>query len=53
MAKKKITEYFFITMGIILVAISVEYFFIPNNLAAGGVYLGWYAEGNLLLMTGV
>lgn len=37
MAKKKITEYFFITMGIILVAISVEYFFIPNNLAAGGV----------------
>lgn len=37
MAKKKITEYFFITIGIILVAISVEYFFIPNNLAAGGV----------------
>ena len=24
-----------------------------TNLAAGGVYLGWYAEGNLLLMTGV
>ena len=37
MAKKKITEYFFITIGIILVAISVEYFFLPNNLAAGGV----------------
>ena len=30
-------EYFFITIGIILVAISVEYFFLPNNLAAGGV----------------
>lgn len=37
MAKKNITEYFFITIGIILVAISVEYFFLPNNLAAGGV----------------
>lgn len=37
MAKKKMIEYFFITIGIILVAISVEYFFIPNNLAAGGV----------------
>ena len=24
-----------------------------TNLAAGGIYLGWYAEGNLLLMTGV
>ena len=37
MAKKKMIEYFFITIGIILVAISVEYFFLPNNLAAGGV----------------
>lgn len=30
-------EYGIITFGIILVAISVEYFFSPNNLAAGGV----------------
>ena len=34
---KKIEEYGIITFGIILVAISVEYFFSPNNLAAGGV----------------
>ncbi|NME82997.1 YitT family protein [Clostridium sp. SM-530-WT-3G] len=34
---KKIKEYGIITFGIILVAISVEYFFSPNNLAAGGV----------------
>ena len=37
MNKRTIKEYFFITIGIILVAISVEYFFAPNNLAAGGV----------------
>lgn len=30
-------SYLIITFGIILVAISVEYFFAPNNLAAGGV----------------
>ena len=30
-------EYTLITIGIILVAIGVEYFFSPNNLAAGGV----------------
>lgn len=35
--KKVIKDYFIITIGIILVALSVEYFFIPNNLAAGGV----------------
>lgn len=34
---KQIKEYGMITFGIILVAISVEYFFSPNNLAAGGV----------------
>ncbi|HCW54462.1 MAG TPA: hypothetical protein DG753_12150 [Clostridium sp.] len=34
---KQIKEYGIITFGIILVAISVEYFFSPNNLAAGGV----------------
>ncbi|MGG7178234.1 YitT family protein [Clostridium paraputrificum] len=37
MDKSRIKEYLLITFGIILVAISVEYFFAPNNLAAGGV----------------
>lgn len=35
--KNSLKEYSLITIGIILVAISVEYFFAPNNLAAGGV----------------
>lgn len=34
---KKIKEYLLITIGIIFVAIAVEYFFVPNNLAAGGM----------------
>ena len=34
---KDFKSYLIITFGIILVAISVEYFFAPNNLAAGGV----------------
>ncbi|MGL5150188.1 MAG: YitT family protein [Clostridium sp.] len=33
----KLKEYTIITLGIILVAISVDYFFAPNNIAAGGV----------------
>jgi len=33
----KFKEYIIITFGIILVALSVEYFFAPNNIAAGGV----------------
>lgn len=37
MTNQSIKEYMLITFGIILVAIAVEYFFIPNNLAAGGV----------------
>ncbi|MBU5317628.1 YitT family protein [Clostridium bornimense] len=37
MIKKNLKEYSLITIGIILVAISIEYFFAPNNLAAGGV----------------
>jgi len=37
MNKLNFKEYSLITFGIILVAISVEYFFSPNNLAAGGV----------------
>lgn len=37
MSIKLLREYIVITIGIILVALSVEYFFVPNNLAAGGV----------------
>ena len=37
MKRKDFKSYLIITFGIILVAISVEYFFAPNNLAAGGV----------------
>ena len=35
--KENIKEYLIITLGIILVAVSIEYFYAPNNLAAGGV----------------
>lgn len=37
MNRRTLKEYAIITFGIILVAISVEYFFAPNELAAGGV----------------
>lgn len=37
MSLEKIKEYSIMTVGIILVALSVEYFFAPNNIAAGGV----------------
>ncbi len=37
MNKKIFKEYALIVFGLILVAISVEYFFVPNNLAAGGI----------------
>lgn len=37
MKKDLIKDYVLITVGIILVAIAIEYFFAPNNLAAGGV----------------
>lgn len=37
MTTKVVKEYGLITFGILLVALSVEYFFAPNNLAAGGV----------------
>ena len=30
-------EYFLITLGLILAAIGIEYFYAPNNLAAGGI----------------
>lgn len=35
--KKQIKEYILITIGVIFVAIAVEYFFAPNKLAAGGM----------------
>ncbi|SEF60250.1 Uncharacterized membrane-anchored protein YitT, contains DUF161 and DUF2179 domains [Caloramator fervidus] len=34
---KKLKEYILTTIGLIFVAIGVEYFLVPNNLAAGGV----------------
>lgn len=37
MSLEKFKEYGIITFGIILVALSVEYFYAPNNIAAGGV----------------
>ena len=37
MKKKNIKEFALITIGILLVAISVVYFFEPNNIAAGGI----------------
>ena len=37
MSLEKIKEYAIITFGIILVGLSVEYFFAPNKIAAGGV----------------
>ena len=35
--KEKIKEYILILVGVFLVAMSLEYFFIPNNIAAGGL----------------
>lgn len=37
MNSKKIREYSLITFGVIIAAISLEYFFFPNDIAAGGV----------------
>ncbi|MGL5353026.1 MAG: YitT family protein [Clostridium sp.] len=37
MLNKNFKEYSLITIGVILVAIAMEYFFIPNEIAAGGV----------------
>ena len=37
MLKKSLKEYSLITIGVILVAVAMEYFFIPNEIAAGGV----------------
>ncbi len=35
--REKVREYILIFIGVFLVAISLEYFFIPNNIAAGGL----------------
>ncbi len=35
--KKNIKEFIFINIGLVLVAVGIYYFLIPNNLAAGGV----------------
>lgn len=35
--KENIKEYGIITIGVLLVAIAIEYFFAPNDIAAGGV----------------
>ena len=37
MKRESIKEFALITIGIFLVAISVVYFFEPNNIAAGGI----------------
>lgn len=37
MKTSKFKEYTIITLGIILVAFAIEYFYAPNNIAAGGV----------------
>ncbi|WP_426350119.1 YitT family protein [Alloiococcus sp. CFN-8] len=35
--KNRVKDMVFITLGIVLLAVALEYFFIPNNIAAGGV----------------
>lgn len=59
MKKKNIKEFALITIGILLVAISVVYFFEPNNIAAGGItglaivinhYIPFISIGPLVLM---
>lgn len=59
MKKKNIKEFALITIGILLVAISVVYFFEPNNIAAGRItglaivinhYIPFISIGPLVLM---
>ena len=59
MKKKNIKEFALITIGILLVAISVVYFFEPNNIEAGGItglaivinhYIPFISIGPLVLM---
>lgn len=59
MKRESIKEFALITIGIFLVAISVVYFFEPNNIAAGGItglaivinhYIPFISIGSLVLM---
>ena len=59
MKKSIFRDYFFITLGIILVVFSLEYFFIPNKIAAGGVtgiaivltnYFPWIKTGAVVFI---
>ena len=59
MKRESINEFALITMGIFLVAVSVVYFFEPNNIAAGGItglaivinhYIPFISIGPLVLM---
>ena len=59
MKRASIKEFALITMGIFLVAVSVVYFFEPNNIAAGGItglaivinhYIPFISIGPLVLM---
>lgn len=59
MKRENIKEFALITIGILLVAISVVYFFEPNNIAAGGItglaivinhYIPFISIGPLVLM---
>ena len=62
MSKNKFREFTLITIGILLVAISVVYFFEPNNIAAGGItglaivinnYIPFISIGPLVLIMDV
>lgn len=59
MKKAVVRDYILITIGILLVVFSLEYFFIPNNIAAGGVtgiaivmthYIPWLKTGVIVLV---
>ncbi|ATD54065.1 YitT family protein [Clostridium chauvoei] len=57
--KGKLREFLIITLGVLLIAISLEYFFIPNKIAAGGLtglaivinhYIPFISTGPLVLI---
>ncbi|MDD7795658.1 YitT family protein [Clostridium sp. 'White wine YQ'] len=59
MNKNILKDYFLITVGILLVVFSLEYFFIPNDIAAGGVtgiaivltkYVTWLKTGTVVFI---
>ncbi|MEQ8155103.1 MAG: YitT family protein [Clostridiaceae bacterium] len=59
MNNKAVKEYFLTTLGIVLVVLSLEYFFIPNDIAAGGVtgiaivltkYFQWLKTGVVVFL---